>query len=282
MMKEKPYKKPLVIATKTIGLTLYVTAYAYVILRIFYELFFTPIYFITRGYELTLMLILFNAFCFWPLLVPSLTYKILKRNLLVTVFTYLFIFLIGTTNLEKVLAKPLEVSDKLSKADAIIVLDAGYVDIRFAYGAELYRRGYAGSLVTFMPEIYGRFLAKNNGVPPEKVFYLSGGVNTHKQAVLAKRLFDERGWRKGILVTNSYHMLRARQAFRKQGLEVMCAPVPDSIWYGQPGRFINKWSSGKKLEDYSFWDRFAIRHTWMMQILHEYTGLLYYCLRGYI
>lgn len=270
-----------------VGIPIAVGTYAivslYAILRIFYELFFTPIYFISRDYELALIVALLNVFCFLPLFISKLRLRLLKLNLLIAAFAYFLIFVLGATDLPRFWARPLEVSDRLSRADAIIVLDTGYVEDRFVYGAELYKQGYADTLVTFMPKELNTFLGKRNGVPSENIFHLSGGANTYWQAVVAKKFFEERGWKKGILVTVSYHMLRARKAFDKQRLKVLSAPIPDSLWYSQPGRFINDRNfRGKKMADYGLWDRFKIRHTWAMQMLHEYTGLVYYYLRSYI
>jgi len=105
-------------------------------------------------------------------------------------------------------------------------------------------------------------------VPLEAVFPVSRPQSTYDEAIITKGLFKEKHWKKGILISMPYHMLRAGKTFEKQGLAMCLAPVPDRQWYHPAG--------------YDLRSKFWLRQIWFRDIVHEYTGLVYYYLKGYI
>lgn len=57
---------------------------------------------------------------------------------------------------------------------------------------------------------------------PKRVFQLRGCLNTHDEALATRKLADEHGWKRIILVTSAAHMRRAEGVFRRAGLDVIC------------------------------------------------------------
>lgn len=62
------------------------------------------------------------------------------------------------------------------------------------------------------------------GLTGVEVVSLGGSFDTHHEAVHARALARERGWRRILLVTSAAHMRRAAATFRHAGLEVVPAP----------------------------------------------------------
>jgi uncharacterized SAM-binding protein YcdF (DUF218 family) len=91
---------------------------------------------------------------------------------------------------------------------------------------------------------------------------------THENAVESARLLRERGIRKVLLITDATHLWRAERCFLAQGIEV----VPCGAYY----RTIDfEWSEWKFLPNAR-----AARNT--SRVLHEWLGLIWYRLRGWI
>ncbi len=71
-------------------------------------------------------------------------------------------------------------------------------------------------------------------VPKDVLWLEDKSRNTHENAVFAKRILDEKGIHKIILVTSAIHMPRSVALFEHQGLEVIPAPtdyfVTKSLW----------------------------------------------------
>ena len=106
------------------------------------------------------------------------------------------------------------------------------------------------------------------GVPAETVWTERQSLTTHENAVYTSRLLRQRGINKVALVTQGYHMPRAERCFRKQGLEVV--PAPCSYQHLVP------------MDD---WMDYLPRTTAMRfndAVLHEWVGLTWYWLRGWI
>jgi uncharacterized SAM-binding protein YcdF (DUF218 family) len=109
---------------------------------------------------------------------------------------------------------------------------------------------------------------RTEGVPPEHVLTESRSLNTYENARFSAQMLAAMGIRRIILVTEAYHMKRAGLAFRRQGMEVWQAPCGFRSWEFQ-WRWTQFFPAAKALlgtED----------------ALHEWMGLAYYRLRGWI
>jgi uncharacterized SAM-binding protein YcdF (DUF218 family) len=88
-------------------------------------------------------------------------------------------------------------------------------------------------------------------------------LNTHENARFSKRLLQQHGIDRIILVTQAYHMPRAELEFRKAGFQVLAAPT----------NFMHKTNNG------FFWKSFmpsvyALENAFLLA--HESVGMLWY------
>lgn len=106
------------------------------------------------------------------------------------------------------------------------------------------------------------------GVAPTDILVEDHSRTTYENAAESCRLLAEHGWTKVVLVTDAFHMTRARACFRKQGLE----PVPACCHYRAAsfqGQLENFWPNPRALGS-------------SQQVWHEWLGLTWYWLRGRI
>ena len=64
------------------------------------------------------------------------------------------------------------------------------------------------------------------GVPRAAIILEETSRSTEEQALNAHRMMAEHGWRSAILVSDSYHVFRARYLVRRVGIDVVLSPVP--------------------------------------------------------
>jgi uncharacterized SAM-binding protein YcdF (DUF218 family) len=175
-------------------------------------------------------------------------------------------------------AEPLRGADEPAPADAIVVLAGGIGESgvpgeeyqeKVQQGVELYRRGYAGHLVfssgvgyVFKEAGVMKALAVSLGVPEEAIILDEKGGGNYGSLLNAKRIFEERGWRKMLLVTSRYNTARSRLVVEKNlgGFDVRLTPAPRSAFFGDGG---------------------AVSWKHVRAILHEYGAIAYYRLKGY-
>lgn len=140
----------------------------------------------------------------------------------------------------------LSIKPDLRAANAIVVLGSGADpggllserSISHAlHGIELWRRGLAPVLLFSGPATAGgpseasaRFqLARQLGLPPESMLVDSGGLTTRGEAQSVRRLLEDHGAYRILLVADARHLSRAREAFQRVGFEVVPAPPPDLL-----------------------------------------------------
>ena len=106
-------------------------------------------------------------------------------------------------------------------------------------------------------------LAVDNGVPADAILLEEQARNTYENVELTRRMLDQNGWKRVLLVSSPYHMRRAVLTWHKvaPGITVVPTPVPQSQFYTH-GR-------GASLEQ-------------IRGILHEYAALAAYWWRGWI
>jgi len=253
-----------------LGIVLYFFVNLYVIVHLFHAIFLPPRYFGSFYAERVLVLTLFGTGYILPLLLSRLRAKAIRFNLAVALIVLVLIISIGSTNLVISIAKPLVVSDGLTKADVIIVLGGPFFWSRVEYAVELYRLGYADKLLVMGIGKQGTAVfVQRYSIPPEAITAISRPQSTYDEAIITKRFFEQRYCNKGILVSMPCHMLRAGKTFRNQGLVVSLAPIPSRRWYRYPFRLGSE-------------DKFWLRQIWYRDVIHEYLGLVYYYLKGYI
>ncbi len=138
--------------------------------------------------------------------------------------------------------------DEAQPADVIIVLGSqvradgqpsNSLRSRVERGIELYQAGYAPTL--FLTGGLGRFppaeaeamrrVALAAGVPDSALVLDTGATSTQESMLTAAREAQARGWRTALVVSDPFHMLRARQMARDVGFAAYGAPAYDSRLY---------------------------------------------------
>ena len=177
------------------------------------------------------------------------------------------------------LAAPLRFADEPRPADVIVVLAGGIGESgepgeayqeKVSHGIELYRQGYAPRLIFSSGEGYlfreaqvMKALAVSLGVPEGAIILEQRGGGNYLSLLNVKRILDTEGWSRVLLVTSRYNTARSYLVARKNlpGVTLLLTPSPRSIFFGEQDRVT--------------WER-------VRAIAHEYGGILYYWVRGYI
>jgi len=186
------------------------------------------------------------------------------------------------------------------KADAIVVLSGGIlgrtpprpsVEVgeagdRLLYGAALYRQGAAPRIVVTGNVATGGVAARPAaddmaellailGIPDSAIVTETRSENTHDHAVNLCPVMATMGIHQALLVTSALHMPRAVGVFRRlcPELDVIPAPTDFRAPYQQPMPWYRSsvalLPTPQALVDFS-------------DAAHEYLGLLYYRLRGWL
>jgi uncharacterized SAM-binding protein YcdF (DUF218 family) len=133
--------------------------------------------------------------------------------------------------------------DGAGRADVIIVLGAQVLEgeraspalrARVERGVALFHRGLAPRLLlsggghrgpTSEAEIMRR-IAAAQGVPDVAILLEPESRNTAENAYLSSAMMRRHGFESAIVVSDPFHLLRARQWFRRAGVEVGTSPAP--------------------------------------------------------
>jgi len=132
--------------------------------------------------------------------------------------------------------------DRARRAQAIVVLGArvlesgapsGALQARVEQAVALYRQGlaplvlFSGGVGRYPPaeSLAARDLAVSLGVPPGACAVELESHSTAENAAFTARLLRSRGLSEAILVSDPYHLLRARQYFWRQGIRVFTSPA---------------------------------------------------------
>lgn len=133
-------------------------------------------------------------------------------------------------------------------ADAIIVLGSGLtrsgrpgdaLTRRSVWAAGLYADGLAPAVIctggvgdgqTRSEADACRELLEQRGVPPEAIYLEEQSRSTEENALYASAIMRDQGWTSAVLVTDSFHMLRANWVFDlyfdAEGIAHTRSPVP--------------------------------------------------------
>jgi uncharacterized SAM-binding protein YcdF (DUF218 family) len=134
-------------------------------------------------------------------------------------------------------------TDRAAPAEVLVVLGAGTRPSgapsathvrRIQHAAALYEQGYApfvlctGGYTARHPKSEGRACADyllELGLPAEAILLEERSRSTEENAIEAAAVMAARGWTRALLVSDSYHLLRAELMFRAQGLVVSSSPA---------------------------------------------------------
>lgn len=130
--------------------------------------------------------------------------------------------------------------DQARQADVIIVLGGGQAgtERRAEHGVRLFRAGIAPHLICSggYRLADGRSeaglcadLAQQAGVPPGAITVEDSSLNTEQNARHAAEIVRERGWQRVVVVSDDFHLLRARWMFYRADLPVWTSPAPRPV-----------------------------------------------------
>lgn len=147
-----------------------------------------------------------------------------------------------------------------SKADAIAVVSGGDTQSRTSAGIELYKNGWADTLVLSgaAQDKTGPSNAKamreqalEAGVPESAILIDEDAESTRQNAENTQTIFSDKGYKDVILVTSGYHQRRASLEFNKlaQNIEIRNYPVTQDgdwgwFWWATPRGW---WLAGGEL-----------------------------------
>ncbi len=131
--------------------------------------------------------------------------------------------------------------DKLEQADVIVVVSGGQTTTRAEHGIKLFKQGYApkiifsGGALDDGPSnaVAMRQQALEAGLSDDNILLDEDAQNTYENAINSKRLIDDIGAKKIILVTSPYHQRRVGQTFKKvlgPAYTVIGSSAVDSRW----------------------------------------------------
>jgi uncharacterized SAM-binding protein YcdF (DUF218 family) len=134
-------------------------------------------------------------------------------------------------------------TDQTQKADAIVVLGAGLrrdntpgpaLTRRSNRAADLWEQGFAPVIIctggmtgraTRSEADACKEILLQRGVPASVVLLEENSRSTEENALYTHEIFLERGWSMVLLVSDSFHMLRAKWIFEGEGFTVYTSPV---------------------------------------------------------
>lgn len=135
--------------------------------------------------------------------------------------------------------------DGARPADVIIVLGSGLTRgdrpgpaliRRATRAADLYAQGYASHVLCSGGYGIGRTRSEADGcrevleslgVPRDAIVIEDRSRSTEENALYSHEIMRARGWQEALLVSDGYHLLRARWIFTDEGIPVYTTPAAD-------------------------------------------------------
>lgn len=194
-----------------------------------------------------------------------------KTIISIIAITIILLGIIGA-NLGKFLVQ----SDKLEKADAIVVF-SGDNGPRTEKGVELLKEGYADYLILSGGKVYDDVtmaeLMKNHaiklGVDESKILIDDESATTNENADFTADIIEENNFKSVIVVTSDYHTRRSKLAMEKALEDTLIdgEKVSVSVTPSKEEKFTTKWwTSGNSV----------------IMVISEYLKLAGYWVKGYI
>ncbi len=135
--------------------------------------------------------------------------------------------------------------DQAAPADVIVMLGAGLepgdrpgraMSRRIQQAATLHARGLASHVICSGGTGAGRSrseaavcaeVLQRQGVPASAILLEERSRSTEENALYSMALIADRGWQRVIVVSDGYHLLRARWLFGRLGQPVLTSPAAD-------------------------------------------------------
>lgn len=196
-----------------------------------------------------------------------------KKKIIISIITTIIILIsIIGANLGKFLVQ----SDKLEKADAIVVF-SGDNGPRTERAVELLKEGYADYLILSGGKVYDDVtmaeLMKNHaiklGVDESKILIDDEAATTNENAEFTADIIEENNFKSVIVVTSDYHTRRSKLAMEKALEDTLIdgEKVSVSVTPSKEEKFTTKWlTSGNSV----------------LMVISEYLKLAGYWVKGYI
>lgn len=140
------------------------------------------------------------------------------------------------------------VRDDSRVSDTIVVLGAGLrrdgaagpaLTRRTLHAAQLYREGLAPRIICSGGHAEPRprseaaacaEILQRQGIPDSAIILEDRSRSTEENAMYTREIMDANGWTRALVVSDSFHMLRAQWIFSAYGIEFTPGPVlPDQI-----------------------------------------------------
>jgi len=191
----------------------------------------------------------------------------------------LLYFLLFNTPFLWFLASPLKISEAPQKVDAILVFGGGVGETgspgkstieRTRYAAELYKQGYSNKILFSSGYTYVyndaenmKLFAISMGVPEKDILLEQKANSAYENVIFSKKVLNQNNYRTVLLISSPYNMMRSKLVFDKlsKDVKVIYVPVNNSQFYNR--------DEGARLEQ-------------IKAIMHEYLGIIYYWVKGYI
>lgn len=129
---------------------------------------------------------------------------------------------------------------------------------RLDHALELYHRhmaprilttGGAGGDPVFTEGAVGRSYLVGHGVPPDAIIVETEGESTLESTAMASEIMRRMGLRSVIVVSDGYHIFRAKSMLEARGLKVYGSPRKEL----NPGLFHDRWNYLKQAIGYLLW-----------------------------
>ena len=161
--------------------------------------------------------------------------------------------------------------DETRAADAAIVLGAAVEHKvpsavfreRIRHGVELYRNGTVRKLIFTggqgeneeCPEATAaKEMAISDGVPSSAILTETSSTTTYQNFVFAKRVMEEKGILRVLVVSDPLHMMRAMTMARELGIEAYSSPTPTSLYTSASSKWL------------------LLKHEWLYYITYVVRG----------
>jgi len=207
-------------------------------------------------------------------------YRIARKKIWsLAISCILLYFLLFNTPFLWFFASPLKISETPEKADVVVVFGGGVGEAgspgkstieRARYAVKLYEDGYSDRIIfsSGYTYIYNdaenmKLFAISMGIPEKDIILEEKANSSYENVIFCKKILDKNKWHSILLVSSPYNMRRVELVFNKwaKDIKVTYAPVDKTQFYDRAG--------GVKLEQ-------------IKAILHEYLGIIYYFIKGYI
>src|SRR5262245_33691020 len=137
------------------------------------------------------------------------------------------------------------IRDEARSSDAIVVLGAAQYNgrpspvlkARLDHAFELYDRGFAHAIITtgsygpdpnFSEAEVGRKYLVQHGVSVADIVTEQGSGTTHDSIQATSALLKAKGWNSAVVVSDGFHLFRAKKMFADNGITAYTSPAPNS------------------------------------------------------